>query len=210
MTARITVERTVVRRCSSIVSPVVLALFLCPIPVAANALAGPLLDAAIEAEKLAAGGDAPAALAKIQEGMARFSESLPLTVPRAVFITERPAAYGSYTAKPNTVFQPGEPLMTYIEVIGLRWTKLAEDKVETHFTIDMQLTSASGRLVALKEGFGNIRYPSRVAAQEVFTHLTLDLGGAEPGGYVLRYTVNDVVSERSVSFELPFSIAKPG
>ena len=32
------------------------------------------------------------------------------------------------------------------------------------------------------------------------------LAGAKPGGYVLRYIVNDVIAERSTPFELPFTL----
>lgn len=168
---------------------------------------GPLLDAAMKAERLAATGDATAALEAIQSGMAAFAQSLPLTVARAHFVTEKPQAYRSYRKKADTVFRQGEPLMTYLEIVGLDWRDTGGGEMEAHFTVDMRLTDSTGRDVALKERFGDIRYTGQGMAQEVFTHLTLDVAGAAPGSYVVTYTLNDLVSERSVRFQQPFSIA---
>ncbi|THV25424.1 hypothetical protein [Peteryoungia ipomoeae] len=184
-----------------------LAAFSLALGLPATATSGPLLDAAMKAERLAAAGDAVAALDAIQAGMAAFSQALPLTIARAKFVTEKPAAYRSYREKPDPIFRRGEPLITYLEIVGLDWKDTGSGEMEAHFTVDMRLTDATGRDVALKQGFGDFRYAGQGMAQEVFTHLTLDVAGAAPGSYVLSYTLNDLVSERSVRVEQPFSIA---
>lgn len=171
-----------------------------------TACCGPLLDAAIKAEQLAASGQASAALEAIQSGMAAFSQVLPLTVANAHFVTEKPVAYRSFRKKADSVFRRGEPLITYLELVGLDWRDIGDGEMEAHFTVDMRLTDSTGRDIALKQRFGDIRYRGQGIAQEVFTHLTLDVAGAAPGAYVLTYTVNDLVSERSVRLEQPFSI----
>ncbi len=43
--------------------------------------------------------------------------------------------------------------------------------------------------------------------QEIYTHLTLDVSGAKPGDYVLRYTVNDVMGNRAAVFEQTFTVS---
>jgi len=174
--------------------------------IAAPATSGPLLDAAIEAEKLAAQNDARGAFEAIRSGLAAFSQSLPLTVTRAIFVTEVPKAYRAYTAKAEPVFLSGEKLITYVEVTGLRWKPADGNQRQSHFTVDLELTDDEGKTLALQKEFGNFTFTAHSDAVEVYTHLTLDVAGAKPGGYVLRYTVNDVIAERSTPFELPFTL----
>lgn len=174
--------------------------------ITAPAMSGPLLDAAIEAEKLAAQNDARGAFEAIRSGLAAFSQSLPLTVPRAIFVTEVPKAYRAYTPKAEPVFLSGEKLITYVEVTGLKWQPAADNQRQSHFTVDLELTDDEGKTLALQKEFGNFTFTAHSDAVEVYTHLTLDVAGAKPGGYVLRYTVNDVIAERSTPFELPFTL----
>lgn len=173
---------------------------------AAPVTAGPLLDAAIEAERLAAQNDAKGAFEAMRSGLAAFSQSLPLTVPRAVFITEVPKAYRAYTAKAEPVFVTGEKLITYVEVAGLKWQPAPDNQRQSHFTVDLELTDDEGKTLALQKEFGNFTFTGHSDAIEIYTHLTLDVDGAKPGSYVLRYTVNDVIAERSTPFELPFTL----
>jgi hypothetical protein len=174
--------------------------------VAPAALAGPLLDAAAEAERKAAAGDPAGAFEAIHAGMARFSASLPLSVPRALFVTETPTAYRAYSAKKQPIFRSGEPILAYVEVLGLQWQAIDGDLQQAHFTVDLELSDDKGKTLALQKEFGNFTFTAHSPAQEVYTHLTLDVAGAAPGTYILRYTINDVTAERSVPFELPFTL----
>ena len=171
-------------------------------------LAGPLLDAAAEAERKAAAGDPAGAFEAIHAGMAKFSASLPLSVPRALFVTETPTAYRAYTAKKEPIFERGQPILAYVEVLGLQWQPLAGDLHQAHFTVDLELSDDKGKTLALQKEFGNFTFTAHSPAQEVYTHLTLDVAGAAPGTYILRYTINDVAAERSVPFELPFTLVE--
>lgn len=173
---------------------------------AAPLTAGPLLDAAIEAERLAAANDARGAFEAIRSGLADFSQTLPLTVPRALFVSDVPKAYRAYTPKAEPVFLAGEKLITYVEVTGLKWQPAPDNQRQSHFTVDLELTDDEGKTLALQKEFGNFTFTSHSDAIEVYTHLTLDVAGAKPGGYVLRYIVNDVIAERSTPFELPFTL----
>jgi hypothetical protein len=174
--------------------------------VTSPALGGPLLDAAIEAERLAAQNDARGAFEAIRAGLAAFSQTLPLSVPRALFVSEVPKAYRAYAPKAEPVFLSGEKLITYVEVTGLKWQPSGEAQRQSHFTVDLELTDDKGKTLALQKEFGNFTFTAHSDAVEVYTHLTLDVDGAKPGGYVLRYTINDVIAERSTPFELPFTL----
>ncbi|MDH4441071.1 MAG: hypothetical protein QE284_11860 [Rhizobium sp.] len=170
--------------------------------------AGPLLDAAADAERKAASGNPAEAFDAIHAGMARFAADLPLSVPRALFVTETPTAFRAYTARKEPIFESGEAILAYVEVIGLQWLPLADKRSQAHFTVDLELSDDKGKTLALQKEFGNFTFTAHSPALEVYTHLTLDVAGAAAGAYVLRYTINDIAAERSVPFELPFTLVE--
>ncbi|MDI7865085.1 hypothetical protein MRS76_24525 [Rhizobiaceae bacterium n13] len=173
-------------------------------------LAGPLADAAASAETKAQAGDALGAYDTMRQALADFSSTLPLTVGKAVFVSEVPSAYGIYAERKDTNFKPGEPLITYLELIGLTW-KPATDagKQETSFTVDFELVNSKSEVLASQKTFGNFNFTGFYRNQEIFTHLKLELTGAAIGDYVLRYTVSDTNSGRSTKLEQPFAIIAP-
>lgn len=169
--------------------------------------AGALLDGASEAERKAAAGDARGAIIGLHQSVATFSANLPLIVPRALFVTEKPTGYGAYIAKKEPIFDSGEPLITYLEVAGLKWRTLEDGRKQSNFSVDLELSNDKGKTLALKKDFGSFTFTGHVEAQEIYTHLTLDVAGAAPGAYILRYTVNDIVAERSTPFEQHFTVS---
>lgn len=174
----------------------------------AGAEAGPLLDGAVEAEGKAAAGDPRGAFLDMQQSFATFTASLPLMVPRALFVTEKPTGYGAYTPKKEPIFRSGEPLITYLEVAGLKWRTLEDGRKQSNFSVDLEMTDAKGKTLALKKDFGSFVFTGHAEAQEIYTHLTLDVSGAAPGAYILRYTVNDIIAERSTPFEQHFTVGE--
>lgn len=172
--------------------------------------AGPLAEAATAAEAKAAAGDALGAYDTMRQALADFSATLPLTISKGVFTETVPTAYGIYTPRKNATFAPGEPLITYLELIGLTWKPVSDTgKQQTNFTVDFELADTKGVMLASQKTFGNFGFAGVYRNQEVFTHLTLALSGASPGDYILRYTINDTGSARSVKLEQHFTIALP-
>ena len=171
------------------------------------AIAGPLADAAARAEEKAKSGDPNGGYAEMRDAFANFSVTLPFAVGKALFVADKPVAYGAYTPRKDSVFRQGEPLVTYVELIGLAWKSLGDGKQQANFSVDLELADAKGDTLAKQPGFGNFTFTGYVRNQEIFTHLTLDVNGAKSGEYLLRYTVNDVVGKRSTSFEQKFTVA---
>lgn len=174
---------------------------------AGPALAGALADGARTAEEKAVAGDTIGAYEAARDAFAKFTASLPFTIGRSVFVTEKPAAYGAYTPRANSIFKPGEPLVTYVELIGLGWKPVADQKLQSNFTVDLELKDAKGATLAVQKGFGSFTFTGHVQNQEIYTHLMLDVSGVKAGDYTLRYTVNDVVGGRSALFEQPFTVS---
>lgn len=183
-----------------------LAAALAAVSAATVAKAGPLLDAAREAESKAAAGDAVGAYDTIRDAFGAFSMTLPFSVGKAVFVSERPKAYGAYSPRPEPVFKPGEPLITYVELIGLTWKSSDDGLEQANFSVDFEISEPDGKILAAQKNFGEFTSTGLVRNQELFTHLTLDITGAEPGDYLLKFTINDLVGKRFTSFEQKFTV----
>ena len=171
-------------------------------------LAGPLADAATKAEALAASGDTLGAHDAMRSAISAFSATLPFSVGKAVFVAAPPIGYAMYEPKQQPVFKPGEALVSYVEPIGLTWKAAAvEGKMETHFTVDLDILSASGEVLANQKAFGNFTFTSFFRNQEIYATLTTDVSGAAAGDYVLRFHFNDLNSGKSASVDQKFTIA---
>ncbi len=168
--------------------------------------AGPLADAARTAEEKAAAGDVIGAYDAIRDAFGAFSMTLPFTVRQAVFVSEKPKAYGAYSPRPEPVFGPGVPLITYVELIGLSWQSTGDGLEHANFSVDFEILEPDGKILAAQKGFAEFTSTGLIRNQEIFTHLTLDITGAEPGDYVLKYTINDLVGERFTSLEQKFTV----
>jgi hypothetical protein len=169
--------------------------------------AGPLADAAAKAEALATSGDTTGAHDAMRSAIGAFSATLPFSIGKAVFVAAPPIGYAMYEPKQQPVFKPGEALISYVEPIGLTWKPAAvAGKLETHFTVDLDILSASGEVLANQKAFGNFTFTSFLRNQEIYATLTTDVSGAAAGDYVLRFHFNDLNSGKSASVDQKFAI----
>lgn len=172
------------------------------------ALAGPLTDAATKAEALATSGDTLGAHDIMRSAISAFSATLPFSVGKTVFVAAPPIGYAMYEPKQQPVFKPGEALVSYVEPIGLTWKPAATaGKMQTHFTVDLDILSASGEVLANQKAFGDFTFTSFFRNQEIYATLTTDVSGAAAGDYVLRFHFNDLNSGKSASVDQKFTIA---
>jgi hypothetical protein len=81
-------------------------------------------------------------------------ERTPLTVRRALFVTERARLYGAYTERPSNVFKAGEPLLTYVEPAGYAWTP-GPNGFTFGVTLDFLIKGKDGKILGGQEKFLN-------------------------------------------------------
>ena len=170
------------------------------------ACAGPLADAARKAEEQAAAGDTVGAHSTIRDAFGTFAATLPFTIGKAVFVSAPPEGYGMYTVRPEPSFKAGEPLISYVEPVGLTWRPTDGGLLESHFTVDLELLDPKGTVLAEQKAFGSFDFKGSVRNQEVFAKLTLNLSGPPAGDYVLRYRFRDAASGAVAISEQPFKI----
>ncbi|QRM55313.1 hypothetical protein [Sinorhizobium sp. BG8] len=170
------------------------------------ATAGPLADAAKKAEELAAAGDPVGAHDLMRDAYGNFSATLPFSIGRTAFVDKPPEGYGMFQPRESNSFRPGEVLMSYVEPVGLTWKPTADGKIESAFTVDLELLGDKGEILAEQKAFGTFNFKGSFRNQEIFANLTLDLDSPPEGTYVLRYRFRDAASGAVAISEQPFQI----
>jgi hypothetical protein len=120
---------------------------------------------------------------KREAAVAEAWEKTPLTVRRALFVTEEPKAFGVYTPRPSARFKSGEPIIVYAEPVAYGWKPVEDDQFEFGFNVDLVVKTADGKIVGGQENFGKLALKSRTRNREFMIHLTLNLTDAPPGDY---------------------------
>ncbi|MDX3924768.1 MAG: hypothetical protein QHC90_03035 [Shinella sp.] len=169
--------------------------------------AGALLDAAKTAEELAAKGNTVGAHDAVRDAFGAFAATLPFTIGKVAFVDGKPEGYGMYTQRGSNRFRPGEELVSYVEPVGLTWRAVDAGKLESEFTVDLELVDSRGEILAEQKAFGSFTFKSAVRNQEVFAKLTLSLDEPPAGDYLLRYRFRDAASGAVATTEQPFTIA---
>ena len=190
----------------------VLAALLCAGP--ARAVDDVWSAAKVAAAKPAAARPAASAAAGLAEieaieaTLAQAWERAPLTQRHALFVSERAELYGGYAERPSSTFAADERLATYVEPVGYTWTPTPDGGYRFGFTLDFKVKTPDGTVLAGQDGFQTFRFTSRFRNREVFMNLTMSLAGIEAGSYVLAYTLHDQGSDKTSSFEQPFTIRR--
>ena len=84
------------------------------------------------------------AIEKADKEVLEVWNATPLTFRRAIFVSEEPAGFGSYTDRDSNAFKQGEPLIIYSEPVGYAW----REKGDGSYTIGFAMDLASRRLMA--------------------------------------------------------------
>jgi len=131
----------------------------------------------------------------------------PLGVRRAFFVARPPEGFGIYERRPSNRFKPGETLFVYAEPVGFGWKPVGGDRVEFGFEVDFVIKKRDGTIIGGKDNFARLALQSHSRNREFMLKLSLDVAGVPSGDYVLQYRLRDIASDKSMSFELPFTIA---
>lgn len=169
------------------------------------ALAGPAQDKAAEAETALEAGKGVDAINLLREALFQVWNEAPMAIQTATYVTAPADGYGIYTIRNANAFAAGEPLLIYLEPVGFEW-KQQDGLFNSLLTVDFDLTSPDGNVLAGQKGFGRFEFKSHVPNTEYMANLTLNVSGAPAGSYVLVLTVNDENGGGSAKVEMPFSI----
>lgn len=132
-------------------------------------------------------------------------EKAPLTIRKAVFVTEKAPIYGAYSPRPNS-FKRGETLLIYMEPVGYGWQPQG-DNVVLGITLDVVLKSKDGKSLGGQEKFLNYQQASRHKLRELMLNVTLTLGQTPPGEYIAEFIAKDLTG-KSATVAMPFKITE--
>jgi hypothetical protein len=168
--------------------------------------AGEITDLAKDAEAKLQAGKSIEAIETLRRAVALADARTPLTFRKAVFVAETPIAFGVYKPRAGNVFNAGEPLIAYLEPVGMGWAPQDGALFHSLLTADFEIRSPDGQVLAGKREFGRFEFVSHEQNKEIRTDVTVNLTGASAGKYVLGVTYHDTVTGKSANFDLPFEI----
>ncbi len=132
---------------------------------------------------------------------------MPLTVRRAMFVTQAAPLIGAWTERPSNVFKAGEDIRTYVEPVGYTW-KPRGDMFDFGVNVDFEVKSANGKILGGQENFSHVAFSNHMRIQELMLNLRLSPEGFPAGRYVVEYKLHDQNSDKVTSFALPFTITE--
>jgi hypothetical protein len=130
----------------------------------------------------------------------------PLQYRRAVFVSEPPRGFGVFAERADAIFRQGEPIVVYAEPVGYGWRDNGDGTYSFGLNVDLLLKTADGTTIVEQADFQRVELTSRVRNREFMLTLTLEIGGAPPGDYVVEYRTRDIASDKAGTISLPFSI----
>lgn len=138
----------------------------------------------------------------ITSGEEGSNQSQPFKSAFDTFVTSEPEGYGMYEEKESNVFQPGEPIILYIEPVGYEYQNLADEKGNKvylmDFTADFTISDVNGTELTSQQGLSAGHLLSHHQNKELYLPFTITQNSPFPQGtYSIKYTIHDTTSGNS-------------
>lgn len=166
--------------------------------------AGPVVDAAEQAEQLAEAGEPVRALEALDEAVGRLWRQAPLSF-RTWAIVDEAQGYGIYEPRPEAVFRPGETMKVYVEPVGYGYGGVSGIK-DIALSADLAIETLGGQILVEGKDMFSISVPSRNIIREFNMTLSFVMPQLAPDDYRAVFTVRDRHSKKSGEFAVPFRV----
>jgi hypothetical protein len=171
------------------------------------AAAGPVVDAATQAEALNASGKTVEALEALDRAVDVIWQESPLAF-RKVALVNSSGGYGIYEERADNTFRPDEKMMIYVEPVGFAYGGSGASS-SVDFKADLAIQNATGQVLGESKDIFSLSTPSQPNKREFSMTLTFGAPFLRPGDYNAVFTVRDGNSDKSGTFEVPFTIELP-
>jgi hypothetical protein len=172
---------------------------------ASPGFAGEIADAGAAAEQQVGNGQFLEAIETLNGAVGKVWAQAPLTVRKALFVSDDPPGFGLYTARPDSVFKASEVLVVYAEPVGYGFGKEGDQNV-IDLAVDVELKNKAGQVLGEKADFGRLRLVSHAQNHEFMAKLSYNFSGLPAGEYEVVTTLRDASTGKTGSFALPFTI----
>jgi hypothetical protein len=174
---------------------------------ASLAAAGPIVDAAEKAETLQASGKTIEALEALDEAVDAIWRESPLAF-RKVALVNSSGGYGIYEERTDKTFRPDEKMMIYVEPVAFGYGG-AGTASAIAFKADLAIENTTGQVLGESKDIFSLSTPSQADKREFSMTLTFGVPFLRPGDYKAVFNVRDQNSDKSGTFEVPFTIELP-
>ncbi len=114
--------------------------------------------------------------------------------------------FGHYDPVESPAVRPGQPLLVYCEMAGLRYES-DDSGFRSRLSSQVEVLPAGGGKVVWSEALGTAEDQCRRRRRDYFVNYRLVVPARlAPGSYSLRLSQTDLVSNRSVTAAVPFSV----
>ncbi len=179
----------------------------CLLACVSAAAAGPAVDAAAKAEALVAEGKPAEALDAFDAAYEALWNFMPLGF-RNVHLVESSSGYGIYEEQKDTSFRADDRMAVYVEPVGYSYAETANG-----YSIDLktslEIRDPDGKVVAGAKDLWTGALETRRRNREFNMTLSYIVPFMRPGDYVAVFHVRDGNSEKTGSFEVPFTMLPP-
>ena len=171
------------------------------------AAAGPIVDAATRAEAANMAGKTVEALEALDEAVEAVWSESPLAF-RKVVLVDSSGGYGVYDERTEKTFRPDEKMMIYVEPVGFGYGGSGTSS-KIGFNADLAIQNDTGQVLGESKDIFALSTPSQPGKREFSMTLTFGVPFLRPGEYKAVFTVRDQNSDKSGTFEVPFTLVLP-
>jgi hypothetical protein len=169
--------------------------------------AGPIVDAAQQAEALQAQGKPVEAMQALDTAVQSLWTAGPLAFKKVVLV-DSAGAMGVYAERTNRSFRPDETLKVYVEPIDFGYGG-SGDQSKIGFKADLAIENTTGQVLTEVKDLFSVSADSAKGWREFGMTLAFGVPYLRPGDYVGRFTVHDQNSEKTGTFDVPFTVIAP-
>ena len=132
-------------------------------------------------------------------------EKMPFGIKRAILVPKEATGYGMYSKRKSNKYLSGEDILIYVEPIGFGHKDLGN-----FYRIDMEsdliVQDENGKVLGKLKGFGKFKFDSNERNREIYLSLTISLGKAPAGKYLLIVPIRDNIKNQTAEFKIPVEI----
>ena len=168
----------------------------------APAWAGPVADAAARAEALQAEGKTIEALDALNEAADAIWEASPLVFRKVALVDST----GDERADPT--YKPDEKVTIYVEPVGFGYGQSGDDAT-IDLDADMAIENATGQVITETKDAFQFSSKTRPNRRDFSLSMSFPAPYIRPGDYKAVITLRDRNSQKTGTFEVPFTVAAP-
>jgi hypothetical protein len=151
------------------------------------------------------GTEGPKQAAEIQSAVFALEDRVPLVMSE-LHLCRKIHGFGSFEAMPVESIRPGQTVLVYCELTGLRYEQ-ENDGYRSRLNSRVELVLAKDGSRAWEESLGEAEDHCRRRRRDCFVNYRITLPGQlSQGEYRLRLSQTDMIAHASTSSELPLTI----